>query len=68
VNTNNAIYGDVNGDGKVKTNDLTRLKKYLAGVSVDIDQVGADANGDGKVKTNDLTRLKKYLAGSAQLG
>lgn len=71
------IYGDVNGDGQVKTNDLAMLRKYLAsidpatqlptlnpetGLPVVNIKAGADCNGDGQVKTNDLAMLRKYLA------
>ncbi|MBR5093908.1 MAG: InlB B-repeat-containing protein [Oscillospiraceae bacterium] len=55
--------GDVNGDGKVTGQDLIRLRKYLAGAAVVIDEASADVTGDGVVNGKDLVRLRKYLAG-----
>lgn len=54
------IFGDINGDGKVNSKDLTRLMKYVSGEK--IDAYGADLNGDGKENAKDLTRLMKYIA------
>jgi hypothetical protein len=50
--------GDINGDGKVDTNDLVRLMKKI---SENAQNTSLDINGDGKVDTNDLIRLMKYL-------
>jgi uncharacterized repeat protein (TIGR02543 family) len=59
------VRGDVNGDGKILTNDVTLLRKYLAknwGVEDQVILENADVNGDGKILTNDVTLLRKYLA------
>ena len=69
------VRGDVTGDERVTTMDLTRLKAYLAGNRNYTENVewlnkdsatfkGADINVNGKIDTTDLTRLKAYLAGS----
>mgnify|MGYP004518468065 CR=1 FL=1 len=58
------LYGDINGDGKVDIDDLTRLRKYIAESSTVIFP-GADANGDGTVDIDDLTRLRRYFAEEA---
>ena len=63
VTISNRIPGDVTGDGKVNGMDLVRLRKYLAGDSVEIDLSNADVTGDGKVNGMDLIRLRKFLAG-----
>ena len=55
------IPGDVNGDGKVGSADLLRLRKYLVNSETEIDKLASDANGDGKVGSADLLRLRKYL-------
>jgi hypothetical protein len=52
------IPGDINGDGKVDTNDLVRLMKMI---SENAQHTYLDINGDKKVDTNDLIRLMKYL-------
>ena len=58
------LYGDVNGDGKVDIDDITRLRIYIAELTTVIFP-GADANGDGKVDIDDLTLLRKYFAEEA---
>ena len=62
VTKSEVMFGDVTGDGKVDTNDLLRLAKYLADWDVEIDEDAADVAANGKVDTNDLLRLAKYLA------
>lgn len=57
--------GDVNGDGKINTIDVTRILRSLAG-ALDLsenEKAAGDVNGDGQVNTIDVTRLLKYLAG-----
>lgn len=56
------LIGDINGDGKVNSKDLTRLMKIIAGVSGEAAE-NVDINGDGKVNSKDLTRLMKMIAG-----
>ena len=56
--------GDLNGDGKIDVADLIRLKKYIAGDSVEL-KTSADLNGDKSVNVADLIRLKKYIAGDS---
>ena len=60
---NAVVPGDVTGDGVVNKMDALRLKKYLAGLDVEIDLAAADVNCDGVVNKMDALRLKKYLAG-----
>ena len=62
------LTGDVNGDGKLKSNDLLLLKKYLMGFveAKDINMANADVTGDGEVKANDLLLIKKVLLGLSE--
>ena len=63
------VWGDINCDGQVKSNDLLLLKKYLIGLAeapTDFPEQGlknVDVTHDGNVKSNDLLKLKKYLLG-----
>ena len=57
------IPGDTNDDGKISAADVLRLRKYLAGMEVEINLLNADVTGDGKVSAADVLRLRKYLAG-----
>ncbi len=54
--------GDVNRDGRVTVADATTLQKFVAGMSVLIDEENADINGDGKITVADATYIQKILA------
>ena len=56
------IKGDVNGDGKVNSADVTTVYNYIAdssATSLTLDQV--DINGDGKVNATDITDLYNII-------
>lgn len=65
VKITSVVRGDVDGSGKVNRADLTKLKKYFAGLidESELDLAGADVDGNGAIKRPDLTKLKKYFAG-----
>ena len=69
VPNDDIVWGDINCDGNVKSNDLLLLKKYLIGLAeapTDFPEQGlknVDVTHDGNVKSNDLLKLKKYLLG-----
>lgn len=52
---------DVDGNGKVASNDLLQNKKYLLGLSEDIGNY--DSTNDGNCNSADLLNLKKKLLG-----
>jgi|GEM_PF-2582247 len=62
------LYGDVNDDGVVNGNDVTRLLRHLASYDAEMDSStvevfdGADCNGDGMIDGRDAVRLIRYLA------
>lgn len=57
------IYGDVNGDGKINTIDLTAALRYIQGrMELSNASIAAsDSNGDGKVNTIDLTLTLRHI-------
>ena len=58
------LKGDVNGDGKVNTADVTTVYNYIANpeaAGLTLDNV--DINGDGKVNTTDITDLYNIIQG-----
>lgn len=58
-----AIFGDVNGDGKINIADVTLIQKFVAGMGFNIDEIYADVTGDGKITVADATYIQKFLAG-----
>ncbi len=59
------IYGDVNGDGQINSQDLRRAQRHILGVKP-IDSyplMAADANRDGTVDSRDLRRTQRYILG-----
>ena len=63
INISDRMSGDVNSDRKLDGRDLIRLKQYLAGYEVDINQSNTDVTGDGKIDGRDVIRLCRYFAG-----
>jgi hypothetical protein len=59
------LYGDVNGDGDVRINDVILLQKHLAGYEVNLSRRQLEAAAvvsDGEPTVNDVTQIQKYLA------
>lgn len=57
-----ALWGDVNGDGKVDSTDAVLLLRYAAKLSVTIDTSVADVSGDGKIDSTDVVLILRYAA------
>ena len=63
VSDSNAIYGDVNGDGKITVDDVTLIQKAIVFL-VKFDEnttMLADVNNDGLVNILDVTLIQKYI-------
>ena len=56
------LYGDVDGDGVVDVWDVVCLLRYIAGWDVFINLYNADVNGDGVITSFDVTHLLRHLA------
>ncbi|HOP93861.1 MAG TPA: glycosyl hydrolase [Acetivibrio thermocellus] len=56
-------YGDLNGDGKVNSTDLTIMKRYILKNfdKLAVPEEAADLNGDGRINSTDLSILHRYL-------
>jgi len=57
------LAGDLNGDGKINSTDISLMKRYLLKQIVDLpvedDIKAADINKDGKVNSTDMSILKE---------
>lgn len=65
LDTRTFIYGDINNDGKVNSNDYALLRRYLLGIvtMVDLNIEAGDLNGDGAVNSTDYVILRRYIVG-----
>lgn len=61
--SDDGVVGDATGDGVVNMKDVLAARKYVAGLSTDLDLVAADTNGDGKVNMKDVLNIRKIVAG-----
>ncbi|GAE90792.1 dockerin type I repeat-containing protein [Acetivibrio straminisolvens] len=63
--------GDLNGDGKINSTDMSLMKRYLLKQIVDLpvedDIKAADLNKDGKVNSTDMSILKRVILRDFQL-
>jgi hypothetical protein len=68
--TQQGIKGDVNNDGKVRSNDAMLALRIAAGLMVpsDYQKWAADMNDDGKIRSNDAMLILRKAAGLAAPG
>ena len=57
------IYGDVNGDGKIKASDYVNIKNHIMDISYlsGVYKVASDVNKDGQIKASDYVNIKNYI-------
>ncbi|NLI57151.1 MAG: hypothetical protein GX387_01290 [Clostridium sp.] len=59
------IYGDVDGDGRVNSADYSLIQRYVLGIqdsfSYQYGQKAADVNGDGSIDSNDYALVIRYI-------
>lgn len=56
------LFGDVNGDGKISSEDALLLFRHVSGQSVDADDSIMDINKDGKINNRDAILLFRIAA------
>ncbi len=56
------VSGDVNNDGFVDMKDVLALRKFLAGMDIQINVLNADANRDDVTDLKDVLMIRKRLA------
>ena len=61
------LYGDVTGDGRIRTGDATQIYRYLVGNRSFTDEefLAADITRDERVRTGDATQIYRYLVGNS---
>jgi hypothetical protein len=66
----NFILGDVNGDGKININDLTKVAAHVKGKRLlTAEQMRrADINRDGSVNVTDITKIAAHIKGKKLIG
>jgi hypothetical protein len=62
------FYGDVNGNGRVDSADVTMLRRRIAQGNanglIGFNAENADVNADGEINATDVTLLRRYVAAS----
>lgn len=59
------IKGDINGDGRINSEDLRLCQMYILGYEIFTEKEfeAADTNGDGKISVVDIGNIQKHLLG-----
>jgi len=58
----NAVYGDLNNDGRINNADLILMQRYFSVPGITINTANADVNGDGRVNNADQILFLRYFA------
>ncbi len=58
---------DIDGDGQCTAKDANLFKKYIVGISSEIDDKRADINGDGNMDAKDYNIMKLIISGAYRI-
>ena len=64
VTVRDTLLGDVDGNGVIELNDVTRLQNYMAGAAIltDKQKDAADVNSNGSITLQDVLMIQQYIA------
>ena len=57
-----AIYGDVDGDGRISATDVSLVAQVVANLTENADLAAADVDGDGKITATDVSLIAQFVA------
>lgn len=64
------LLGDVTGDGRIRSNDLTAAYDHVSGEETILDDYifrCADIDGSGRIRSNDVTKMYDHTTGDEPL-
>ena len=56
------LFGDTNNDGAINMKDVLVMRKFIAGMNVEINEEAADVNHDERINMKDVLLMRKFIA------